>query len=427
MNSCIINYEKADAQYYRIDHPSGVTVFFYPTPGKRKSAAMIATKFGSINREFKKYRSDEWTTVPDGIAHFLEHKLFEGKEGNAFDFYARTGAKANAYTSNDRTAYYFVTSDNFYESLDILLKFIKHPYFTDENVEKEKGIIDQEIRMYDDEPSWQGYISLVQSLYSEHPVRIDIAGTVESVAQINTQMLYDCYHVFYNNNNLTLCIAGDLDIDEILKICDRQLPTEESDTICQKIPDEPNEIYSAYTEKTMDVSKPQFYIGIKDNLFSDVKDWASHEVAVKILLSLLFGESSHFFKKLYQKGIINPEFSADYENGIGYGFLLFAGESDTPEAVRDEIAKICRDFDSDMITADEFRRVRNAIYGDMIRSLDNAESIVNRFVSNRLLDGDIFSQLRAMADIEIDDIVALGKKILDDQALAMSVILPNRK
>jgi lysophospholipase L1-like esterase len=173
--------------------------------------------------------------------------------------------------------------------------------------------------MYDDEPSWQGYISLVESLYSEHPVRIDIAGTVESVAQINTQMLYDCYHVFYNNNNLTLCIAGDLDIDEILKICDRQLPTEESDTICQKIPDEPNEIYSAYAEKTMDVSKPQFYIGIKDNLFADVKDWASHEVAVKILLSLLFGESSHFFKKLYQKGIINPEFSADYENGIGYG------------------------------------------------------------------------------------------------------------
>jgi len=420
-------YEKADAGYYRFVHPSGVTVYFYPTPGKSKSAAMIATKFGSINREFKKYHSDEWMSVPDGIAHFLEHKLFEGKEGNAFDFYARTGAKANAYTSNDRTAYYFVTSDHFYESLEILLKFIKHPYFTAENVEKEKGIIGQEIRMYDDEPSWQGYLSLVQAIYAKHPVRIDIAGTVESISKITDQTLYDCYNVFYNNANLTLCIAGDLNIDKIIEVCDRQLPVEESDVICQKFPEEPVDILSKYVEKEMDVSKPQFYIGIKDNGYVTCDNWIKRELEIKILITLLFGESSYFYKDLYQKGIINPEFSADYENGVGYGFLLFAGESDTPETVRDAIANICRTFSFDMISAEDFKRVRNALYGDMIRGLDNAESIVNRFVASRLLDGDIFTQLRAISAITLEDVTSLGRNVLNEDVLSMSVIYPKRK
>ena len=422
-----ICYEKADAVYYRVDHPSGVVIYYYPTPGKSKSSAMIATKFGSINREFKKYNSNEWMKVPDGIAHFLEHKLFEGKEGNAFDYYAKTGAKANAYTSNDRTAYYFVTSDHFYESLEILLEFIKHPYFTYENVEKEKGIIGQEIKMYDDEPSWQGYISLVQALYVNHPVRVDIAGTVETISSITEQMLYDCYDVFYNNSNLTLCIAGDLDIDKILKICDSQLPMEMGDIIVQNFPEEPDEILKACVEKKMDVSKPQFYIGIKDNEYALNADWSKHEICIKILLTALFGESGKFFKELYQSGAINPEFSADYENGVGYGFLLFAGESDTPEYVRDAIVKICDEFDKNMISRNDFRRARNAIYGDMIRSLDNSETVVNRFVSNRLMGGDIFSQLRLISEISYEDVISVGQKILNRDALAMSVIYPNRK
>lgn len=425
MRTECIEYPKVEGKYFMIDHPSGIKIYYYPMPGKSKSAAMIATKFGSINRQFKKYQSDEWMTVPDGIAHFLEHKLFEGPQGNAFDFYAKTGAKANAYTSNDRTAYYFVASDRFYESLDILIRFVKHPYFTPENVEKEKGIIGQEIRMYDDEPSWQGYISLVQALYSTHPVRVDIAGTVESIADITDQTLYDCYNVFYNNANLTLCIAGDLDIEKILEVCDRQLPVEESDEIVQTIPAEPKEIDHAYFTKEMDVSKNQFFIGIKDNDADLTGDaWAKHELSVKILEMMLFGESSPFFKRLYQSGLINSEFSVDYENGVGYGFLLFAGESDEPEKVCDEIKKICNDFSDQMITLEDFRRIRNALYGDMIRSLDNAESVVNKFVAHRLMDGDIFTLIRAINEITLADIVSIGKRLLKADNIAMSVIRP---
>ncbi len=424
MNISEISFQKAQAKYYCINHPSGLTIYFYPTPNKNKSAAMIATKFGSINREFKKYQSEEWITVPDGIAHFLEHKLFEGEEGNAFDFYAKTGAKANAYTSNDRTAYYFVTSDHFYESLEVLLKFVKHPYFTHENVEKEKGIIGQEIKMYDDEPSWQGYISLVQSLYVNHPVRIDIAGTNESIAQITDKMLYDCYDVFYNNANLCLCIAGDLELDKILEICDKQLPIEQRDFIEQNIPAESNKIANDYVERSMDVSKTQFYIGIKDVLFSSADNWVKHELCMKILISVLFGESSSFFKNLYQKAIINSEFSAEYEFGVGYGFLLFAGESDDAMTVKNTICEICNSFDKDMISEQDFLRVRNALYGDLIRSLDSSESIVNHFVSNQMHGGDVFSQLSEISNITLEDVIELGKMVLNADALAMSVILP---
>ncbi len=427
MNINKISFQKADAGYYCVKHPSGLTIYFYPTPAKNKCAAMIATKFGSINRDFKKYCSDEWVTIPDGVAHFLEHKLFEGKDGNAFDYYAKTGAKANAYTSNDRTAYYFVTSDHFYESLEILLSFVKHPYFTPENVEKEKGIIGQEIKMYDDEPSWQGYISLLQSLYIEHPVRIDIAGSEKSIAKITDEILYDCYKVFYNNANLCLCIAGDLDIDKILEICDKQLPFEPTEPILQNIPIEPNEIANQYVEKSMDVSKSQFYIGIKDNDYSDTKDWAKHELCNKILISILFGESSQFFKKLYQKAIINTEFAFEYEHGIGYGFLLFAGESDNPLLVKEAISDLCKHFSKDMISQKDFLRVRNAIYGDLIRVLDSAESIVNHFVSNHMYGGDIFSQLQTISDISVDDVVAVGESLLKSDSMAMSVILPKRK
>ncbi len=427
MNISKTSFQKADAEYYCINHPSGLTIYFYPTPAKNKSAAMIATKFGSINREFKKYGLDEWMTVPDGIAHFLEHKLFEGKNGNAFDYYAKTGAKANAYTSNDRTAYYFVTSDRFYESLEVLLSFVKHPYFTPENVEKEKGIIGQEIKMYDDEPSWQGYISLLQSLYVEHPVRIDIAGSKESISEITDEILYDCYNVFYNNANLCLCIAGDLDLDKILEVCDKQLPFEKHDEILQNIPKEPKEIANQYVEKSMDVSKTQFYIGIKDNYCAETKDWAKYELCNKILISILFGESSQFYKKLYQNAIINPEFAVEYECGIGYGFLLFAGESEQPESVRDAISELCKNFCKDMISVQDFLRVRNAIYGDLIRTLDGAESIVNHFVSNHMHGGDIFSQLRTISDITLDDIVAVGEKVLKTDEMAMSVILPKKK
>ncbi len=428
MKTQCVAYKNAEGKYYRISHPSGVILYYYPMPGKSKAAAMIATKFGSINREFQKYQSDEWMCVPDGIAHFLEHKLFEGPQGNAFDFYARTGAKANAYTSNDRTAYYFVSSDHFYESLDILLRFVKHPYFTPENVEKEKGIIGQEIRMYDDEPSWQGYISLVQALYTEHPVRVDIAGTVESISAITDQTLYDCYKVFYNNANLTLCIAGDLDLDKILEVCDRQLPVEESDEIVQKDISEPEDIFVPSVSKSMDVSKTQFFIGIKDNHCDLLGDaWAEHEMSVKILMNLLFGESSVFFNQLYQKGVLNPEFAVDYESGVGFGFLLFAGESDTPETVRDEIARICDTFDASTIKKEDFYRVRNAMYGDMIRSLDNAESVVNRFVAARLMDGDVFSLLRAVQEIKPEDVIAAGKELLRSDRIALSVIHPKKE
>ncbi len=420
MKTELIKYDKADGAYYKIDHPSGVTVFYYPMPGKSKSAAMIATKFGSINRTFRKFDSDEWMTVPDGIAHFLEHKLFEGPQGSAFDFYAKTGAKANAYTSNDKTAYYFVTADHFYESLEILLRFVKNPYFTKENVEKEKGIIGQEIKMYEDDASWCGYLALTKALYKQHPIRIDIAGTTQTIQGITDTMLYDCYRVFYNNSNLSLFIAGDLDIDKIISVCDEMLPTEKKIRIEQTIPQDPEQAYQKRTELAMDISRPQFFIGIKDPAANSLTP--RHEICVKLLVDCLFGEASDFYRETYQAGWINAEFSAGYESGVGFGFVIFNGESDVPDKVFDKIEKIVNEFSEADIDKATFLRLRNAYYGDMLCNLDSAASLVNRFLHFRQLDGDVFSALRALESIELSDIVRTGRELLKADRMALSVV-----
>ena len=420
MKTELVKYEKADGAYYRIKHPSGLTIFYYPLPGKSKSAAMIATKFGSNNRSFRKSGSDEWVTVPDGIAHFLEHKLFEGPEGSAFDFYAKTGAKANAYTSNDRTAYYFVTADHFYESLEILIRFVKNPYFTAENVEKEKGIIGQEIKMYEDDSVWCGYLALTKALYKEHPVRVDIAGTTQTISKITDTMLYDCYGTFYNNSNLSLFIAGDLDMDKILSVCDKMLPIEEKVRIEQSFPQEAAEVFQSRVEISMDISRPQFFIGIKD---PDVDPLTPrHEICVKLLVDCLFGESSNFYKELYRSGLINAEFSAGYECGVGYGFVLCNGESDAPDKVFDKVEEIVSGFSESSIDEKTFLRLRNAYYGDMLRGLDGAGTLNNRFLQYRLLDGDVFSPLRALEEITTAEIIQTGRALLRKDRMALSVV-----
>lgn len=419
---------QAYGKYIRIDHPSGVTVFYYPTPNKSKSCAMIATRFGSINRVFQKRDSEEWMTAPDGIAHFLEHKLFEGPQGNAFDFYAKTGAKANAFTSNDKTAYYFIAADRFYDSFEILLQFIKNPYFTPENVEKEKGIIGQEIRMYDDEATWRGYLALTKALYQKHPVRIDIAGTEESIAPITDQTLYDCYNVFYDNSNLALFIAGDLELDKILALCNKKLGTAHNTQIRQKFPKEPEEIKCDFSEIQMDIARPVFFIGIKDCEGGvSGPDGTRHDICVKLLSDALFGPSGAFYSRLYKDGVINSEFSVDYERGVGYGFLLFSGESDNAHSVLKAVREICDHFDENAISEEMFVRVRNALYGDLIRMLDSANAIVNKFLNNWICGCDIFEELRALETVSLQEVNETAAKLLNRNRIALSLVNPQKE
>ncbi len=411
-------------EYEKIILPCGLTMYYMFKPENAKKAAMIATKFGSINYTFN-MQDGRNVTVPNGTAHFLEHKLFEGKEGNAFDFYAATGAKANAYTSNDKTAYYFVCSDRFEENLEILLSFVTNPYLTEENVEKEKGIIAQEIKMYEDEPGWQGYFSMVQALYQEHPIRRDIAGTVEDIFSLTPELLMDCYNAFYHPSNLVLAVAGDLPKENVLSIVERHF-SGNNDYSVGKLPiQEPDAAGNRYVEKQMLVSRPVFHLGFKDN-DTEIQGYAlsKKEMETEILIEYLFGKSSPFFKELYEAGKINNEFDCWYDLSDYFSFCVINGESDYPRDVETVAWKHIENIAKDGIDNERFLEIRNGLYGSLIMDTEQSYGMVNRLIGNYLNGTEAFYAIDALKNITADDILKRAECLFDKERSCLSVIKP---
>ena len=411
-------------QYEKFIHPSGLTVYFMKKQEKAKKAAMIAAKFGSINYTFTA-PDGRSVTVPNGTAHFLEHKLFEGEKGNAFDFYAKTGAKANAYTSNDKTAYYFVCSDRFEENLDVLLSFVTHPFLTEENVEKEKGIIAQEIKMYEDEPGWQGYFTMVQGLYQNHPIRRDIAGTVEDIYSLTPEILMDCYRTFYHPGNLVLSVVGDVEKETVLKAIDKYFPGTTPLKIGAMPIEEPDAAGQRYTEKSMLVSKPIFHLGFKDNDTAvSGFELSKKEMEVDILLEYLFGKSSPFYKEMYEAGTINSEFDCWYDLSDYFSFCAINGESDDPRAVEQCAFKHIALLKEQGIDEGRFRAIRNGLYGALVMETDHAYSMANRLMGNYLNGAETFDAIDALQKICPEDLLKRAEKMFAEERSCLSVINP---
>lgn len=331
--------ERAGETCYRVDHPSGLPIFIWPKPGYQSAYAVFATRYGSIDTSFVTGRdgAEAAVTVPAGIAHYLEHKLFENEDCDAFERYAKTGASANAYTSFAQTAYLFSCTDRVEESLEILLDFVQKPYFTPETVQKEQGIIGQEIRMCEDSPSRRVFYNLLRALYHKHPIRIDIAGTVDSIAQITPELLYDCYHTFYNLRNMVLVVAGNVTPEQVLRVADKTLKPAPAWHLERPAAGEPDGVVQARVEETMPVSAPLFYLGYKQAVPAEEgmqTRTAEEMVAAEVLLDMLVGRASPLYARLMEEGLINTQFGADYFEGPGYAAWLFAGESKDPDAVR---------------------------------------------------------------------------------------------
>ncbi|MBQ8724549.1 MAG: insulinase family protein, partial [Oscillospiraceae bacterium] len=259
----VIKSEITGDEIIRIDHKSGLTIYVCEMEGFSTTEALFAAKYGSVNTKFKTVNDEDYCTVPEGIAHFLEHKLFENEDCDVFSLYAKTGANANAFTSFDKTAYLFSCSENYKESLEILLSFVQNPYFTKESVEKELGIIGQEIRMTNDNPGWRVFFNMLRGLYHEHPVKIDIAGTEESICRITPELLYRCYNTFYNLHNMVLSVAGNCKASEILEIADRLLKPCENLKLETVFPEEPLSIVTPEITDYAPVGAPIFHFGIK--------------------------------------------------------------------------------------------------------------------------------------------------------------------
>lgn len=408
-------------RYYEIDHKSGLKIFVMPKENYSSTYAVFGTNYGSIDTRFRRSDKKEWSCVPEGIAHFLEHKLFENEELDAFARYAKTGASANAYTSFDKTCYLFQCSNNFEESLEILLDFVTHPYFTKETVEKEQGIIGQEITMYYDVPGWMSTFNLLRLLYHNHPVRIDIAGTVESIAQITDKLLYDCYNTFYNLNNMVLAVVGDVTPEQVLSVCDRMLEKAPDLTIERSFEAEPREIRDSYCEYNLAMSMPVFSFGYKEKCDKPQQD-IRKIVEVNILLEILAGKTSRLYNELFEKGMINSAFSKEYFTGYGYEAVMFDGESKEPQAVCEAIKAEVARLKTEGISDSQFESVRRMMYGREIMDYNDIDSVANGFVGAYFGGYSIFDSLEIYTSVTKADIENRLAQMLDERYSALSVV-----
>jgi predicted Zn-dependent peptidase len=417
-------------KYYTFKHSSGLTVYVFPKE-MSSSYALFATRYGAIDNKFKLEGEEEFTCVPDGIAHFLEHKMFECENGvDAFELFSRTGASANAYTSNTRTAYLFSATENFYESLEYLLDFVTHPYFTEQTVQKEQGIIGQELKMYDDHPMARLEKGLLQALYKKNKIRIDVGGTIESIAQINADLLYKCYNTFYSLHNMVLALCGNVDVDEVLKICDKLLmPTEEKKIIRDyECDDEPYEVYNTRSTCSLSVSKPIFAIGVKINeIPDDPNERLKQFYAMSILNEMLYSRSSEMYNELYDKNLITGPISSSVEQFNSYFFNEIYSESGDPEAVYDYFVSYINDKKKNGLSIEAFELAKRTLYADNIMMYDSVDDIADALVTNYLEETELFENSDIIASITFDYVEKMLHSAYDERCYAMSVVNPIEK
>ena len=423
MNIKEVRNELLNEKYYDIDHPSGLKIFVMPKENYSSTYAIFATKYGSIDTMIQ---MDDGTfkEIPEGTAHFLEHKLFESEDLDAFERFAKTGASANAYTSFDRTGYLFSCSANFKKNLEILLDFVQNPYFTQATVEKEQGIIGQEIDMYKDAPDWEVMFNCLRTMYHNLPVRIDIAGTQESIAQITAKTLYGCYDNFYNLHNMVLAVAGNVSVDEVIEVAYKALKPVDGKMAQRKLIDEPKEVLDSYVEEKLSVATPQFMFGFKESRDTPERT-TKEEISMEILLDMISGQSSELYKRLFDGKLINSSFGFEYFTGFGYSCVLFAGESNDPKSVSEEIVKEIKKFRETGFDKTAFDRTKKKLYGRMIMGMNDVEGLANNMAVSFFAGENIFTDFEIFKTVTLDDINDIFKKTLDENYSVLSVIKPN--
>lgn len=411
-------------EMYAGEHKSGLGVFVVPKKGFVKKYAIFGTRYGSIDSRFIPKGESEPVTVPDGIAHFLEHKMFEQPDGsNAFDKFAKYGANANAFTSFNCTCYLFSCTDNFNENLAHLLDYVQKPYFTDENVAKEQGIIGQEIRMYDDDPDWQVQFNLLKALYAKNPVKIDIAGTVESIAEIDKDVLYKCYNTFYDPSNMALCVVGDVNPNEIGEIVENGIFKEGTGKAAVSVyPDEPSGAYQKEIRSKLDVAIPLFNIGYKDNQKNTGDELLKNEIAMKIILKLICGRSSELYNAMYEEGLINANFATDIMCEPQFSCVVMGGESERPEEVCARIASEAENLKKNGIDGEAFERAKKGVIGSFARGFNDVEGIGTMVVRNVLNGINIFNFHKVLEEVDEEYVFKCLNEVFTEENRAVSIV-----
>ena len=427
MKKIVNDILKEEVYYEKLEN--GLDVYFMPKHGFTKKYAILATNYGSNELEFVPIGESEKFRVNEGIAHFLEHKMFEQPDGgNAFDKFSKWGASANAFTNFTMTAYLFSGTENFYDSLDHLIDYVQTPYFTDENVEKEKGIIEQEIKMYEDDPDWNVYFNCLKALYVNHPVRVDIAGSVESIYKITKEELYKCYNTFYNPGNMALFVVGDLDFDKIMEVV-KKVNHYDVDKLSNEIqkfyPEEPDRVNEKEIVAKFPISMPMFNIAFKDNKVGiRGNELLRKEIVTEILTDMIFKRGSRLFEDLYMKGLINENFGGGFSSQIDYGFTIIGGDSKDPREVKRVILEHIEKYKNEGLNKHEFERTKKKKIGNFLKYFDSVNFIANNFISYNFKGINVLDYLDVLKDVTFEEVEERLKSHLKEEYCVISIVEP---
>ncbi|WP_404351558.1 insulinase family protein [Sutcliffiella horikoshii] len=423
-----IEFKQLEENLYHETLDNGLEVYLLPKSGFHKTYATFTTKYGSIDNKFVPLGEDNYVTVPDGIAHFLEHKLFEKEQGDVFQDFSKQGASANAFTSFTRTAYLFSSTSNVEKNLETLMDFVQAPYFTEKTVEKEKGIIGQEITMYEDNADWRAYFGLIESMFHTHPVKIDIAGTIDSISKITKDLLYTCYETFYHPSNMLLFVVGPMDTSEMMQfIKDNQAKKtfKEKEEIKRQFDEEPTSVNEKKKVLKMNVHTSKCMVGIKEsNPTKQGPELLKHELTVNILLDLLFGKSSDHYQKLYDDGLIDETFAYDYTGENGFGFAMLGGDTAEPDKLAERVQNILLQFDPNSIEEQELERIKKKKIGSFLRALNSPEFIANQFTRYAFNNMDLFEVTPQLEKITLEDLKAVAKDFIKEEAFTTCQVVP---
>lgn len=424
-----ISFDQLQENLYYEKMSNGLDVYILPKKGFNKTYATFTTKYGSIDNHFAPLNEEGFVKVPDGIAHFLEHKLFEKEDGDVFQQFSRQGASANAFTSFTRTAYLFSSTTNVERNLETLIDFVQDPYFTEKTVEKEKGIIGQEITMYDDNPDWRLYFGVIQNMYKNHPVKIDIAGTIESITPITKDMLYQCYNTFYHPSNMLLFVVGAVDPDQIMnqiRSNQEKKDYEKMPEIKRRFDEEPDTVAEKKQVLKMNVQSPKCLVGLKaPEPQQQGQEMLRQELSMNVFLDMLFGKSSTYYSELYNDGLIDETFHYDYTQENGFGFLTVGGDTEKPDILAEKVQSLLlKAKQESLFTEEGLERTKKKKIGAFLRAINSPEFIANQFTRYAFNEMDLFEVVPTLESLKYDDIQTVASTIISEERFTVCQVVP---
>lgn len=422
-------YEQINETLYHEVLPNGLTVYLLPKNDYHKTYGLFSTNYGSIDNEFIPYGEKEKVKVPDGIAHFLEHKLFEKEDGDVFQLFGQQGASANAFTSFTKTSYLFSTTDQVEKNLTTLIDFVQAPYFTEETVNKEKGIIGQEIQMYEDDPNWRMFFGILNNLYPTHPLHIDIAGTVESIDKITAQDLYTCYRTFYQPSNMVLFVVGKMEPEKLMKLIrenqeEKNFPPKQE--IVRYFPENTKEIIKQSALEAA-ITRNKFVLGIKglDTLPQEGTELLRYKTAINLLFQMILGNTSRNYLAMYNQGIIDDSFGFEFSLDREFHFADFSGDTDEPEKAAEKIKEIVLGFaDDPEVSEMNLDLLKKKMLGQYFQSLNSIEYIANQFTQSLFGDRTLFDLPEIIDSIQMKDVLVAGEAFISEEAFSEFYMRP---